>query len=150
MKKNIILILLLLSIVFIVSACDPYKNYTASGLEAKSIEIDYETENGFIGENRVELISDYDSYAAYNFKLDYSKTYFELNNLLVFSVRGCSSDEIEFVEILEKDGTIYPLFSRNKILDGQAVTDDIILMSYCVELSKETEYKIGEIIYRYN
>ncbi len=56
---------------------------------------------------------------------------------------------MEFNEILENEKKLYPLFYRKEIGSDQPITDDIIVMSYCVEISKETEYKIGEIIYRY-
>ncbi len=69
--------------------------------------------------------------------------------MIVFNVTACSSDEMEFVEILENDGQLYPLFYKKKIADGQPVTDDFIVMLYCVEISKELDYKLGEIIYRH-
>ena len=56
---------------------------------------------------------------------------------------------MEFNEILENEKKLYPLFYRKEIGSDQPITDNIIVMSYCVEISKETEYKIGEIIYRY-
>lgn len=150
-KKLLISLLLLISCIFAFSACtdDPYKDYKASGLEVKSIPFNYDEEDYKFGYNKVEIFTDYESYVAYSFKLDYTKSYFELNNLIVFNVTACSSDEMEFGEILENDGKLYPLFYRKKIADGQPVTDDFIVMPYCVEISKELEYKVGEIIYRY-
>ena len=56
---------------------------------------------------------------------------------------------MEINEILENEKKLYPLFYRKEIGSDQPITDNIIVMSYCVEISKETEYKIGEIIYRY-
>ena len=151
-KKLLIPLLLIISCMYAFSACtdDPYKNYRASGLEVKGIPFNYDDENTYtFGYNKAELITDYESFAAYNFNLDYTESYFELNNLIVFNVTACSSDEMEFGEILENDGKLYPLFYRKKIADGQPVTDDFIVMQYCVEISKELEYKVGEIIYRY-
>ena len=152
-EKKIISMLLLLSGVFTISACtndstDPYKNYTASGYEVKCIQIDYENDNCSFGYDRVELLSDYKSYAAYNFNFDYTESYFELNNLLVFVVTCRSSDGMEFIEILKKDNTIYPLFEVNEIGEDEPVTDDIIVMLYCVEIPKTTECEIGDK-YRY-
>lgn len=137
------------------SACtdDPYKNYKASGLEAKGIPFNYEDDYlapyDMFGYGKVETFTDYDSFVAYNFNLNYTKSYFELNNLIVFVASSCSFDEMEFVEILENDGKLYPMFYRKKIADGQPVTDDFIVMAYCVEISKGSEYNVGEIIYRY-
>ena len=52
-------------------------------------------------------------------------------------------------ELREKDGVLYPLFERAKIGENDPITEDIIISSYCVEISKELEYKAGEIIYNY-
>jgi len=63
---------------------------------------------------------------------------------------SCStSDQMEYVELREKDGLLYPLFQRKKIGKNDPVTDDYILLSFCVEISKEFEYNAGEIIYIY-
>ena len=97
----------------------------------------------------VELITDYETYSDYRFNLDYTKGFFENNNLLVFIVQSCSSDQMEFVELREKEGVLYPLFEREKIGENDPVTEDIIISSYCVEISKKFEYKAGEIIYNY-
>ena len=59
------------------------------------------------------------------------------------------TDKMKFVEIREKDGILYPLFERKKLGVNDPVTEDIIISSYCVEISKELEYKSGEIIYNY-
>lgn len=148
-KKLLIPLLLLISCMFAFSACtDQYKDYKAAGLEVKSIPFTYYEEVSF-GYNKVELITDYETYAAYNFNLDYNESYFELNNLIVFIVSCCSSDEMVFGEILENDGKLYPMFYRKKIGNNQPVTDDFIIIPCCVEISKETEYEIGGIIYRY-
>lgn len=56
---------------------------------------------------------------------------------------------MKFGEILENDGKLFPMFYRKKIAVDQPVTDDFIIFSYCAEISKEAEYKVGEIIYRY-
>ena len=72
-----------------------------------------------------------------------------MNDLLVFVVKCCSSDEMEFNEILENEKKLYPLFYRKEIGSDQPITDNIIVMSYFVVISKETDYKIGEIFYRY-
>ncbi len=154
-KKLLIPLLLIISCMSAFSACtdDPYKNYKASGLEAKSIPFNYEddylTPYDMFGYGKAETFTDYESFVAYDFNLDYSESYFESNNLIVFVVSCCSSDEMEFGEILENDGKLYPLFYRKKIADGQPVTEDFIVMAYCVEIAKDSEYKVGEIIFRY-
>lgn len=131
---------------------DPYKDYKASGLEAKGIPFNYDDEDTYtFGFNKVVVfkLEDYENYAAYHFNLDYTESYFELNNLIVFNVTACSSDEMEFGEILENDGKLYPLFYRKKIGNNQPTTDDFIVMAYCVEIANDSDYKVGEIIYRY-
>lgn len=149
-KKLLIPLLLLISCIFAFSACadDPYKDYKASGIEVKNIPYTYNDYTSF-GYNKIELITDYKSYTAYNFNLDYTAAYFELNNLIVFAVSCCSSDEMEFGKIVENDGILYPMFYRKKIDNDQPVTDDFIIIPCCAEISKESGYKIGEIIYRY-
>lgn len=150
-KKLLMPLLLIMSCMFTVSACtdDPYKNYRASGLEAKSIPFNYDEQDYRFGFDNVEHFNDYARYAAYGFELDYTESYFQLHDLIVFAVSCCTSDEMEFGEILERDGKLYPMFYRKKIAYGQPVTDDFIVMIYCVEVLKETQYKVGEIIYRY-
>ncbi len=95
------------------------------------------------------MITDYETYSAYQFNLNYTESFFENNNLLVFIVQSCSSDDIKFNELRERDGILYPLFEREEIGANDPVTDDIIISSYCIEISKELEYKAGEIIYNY-
>ncbi len=72
-----------------------------------------------------------------------------MNDLLVFAVSCCSSDEMEFGEILENDGKLYSMFYRKKIGNNQPTTDDFIVIPCCAEISKKTGYDLGEIIYRY-
>lgn len=148
--KSIISLLLLVSCIFAFTACtgDPYKAYKSSGLEVKSLP--YGNEEVYIfGYNKIELITDYESYADYRFNLAYTQTFFKSNNLIVFAVSCCSSDEMEFGEILENNGKLYPMFYRKKIADDQPTTDDFIIIPCYAEISKESVYKIGEIIYRY-
>lgn len=155
MKRLVTAFLLLISCIFVFSACkngavdDPYKNYKSAGLKVKSIAVDYENDDILSLCDRIELFSDHKSYAAYKFHLNYTESYFELNDLLVFAVKCCSSDEMKFGEIFENEKMLYPLFSRKEIADGQPVTDDVIVLAYCVELPKDTEYKVGKIIFRY-
>lgn len=60
-----------------------------------------------------------------------------------------SSDEMTFENILIKDNTIYPLFSRAYIAFNQSVTEDIIMVAYLAEIPKDADYKIGDILFRY-
>lgn len=150
-KKMLIPLLLFVSSIFVLSACaDKTENYKPSGLEVKEIAFNYGQDemasaNAF-NNAPVKVIKDYDNYSSYNFNLDYTKTYFEQNNLLVFVVQTCSSEETEFGELLENEGKLYPVFYREEAKDP--LTDDVIIMPYCVELPKEAEYQAGEIIYR--
>lgn len=149
MKKAVSLILAVITIVSCLTACgiDRYKDYRATDMQAKGFmqgdeELIFET-------NTVELITDYEKYSSYHFNLDYTEEFFENNNLLVFIVTSCSSDQMKYVEIRNKDGLLYPLFTRKKIGENEPVTDDFIVHSYCAEISKEFEYNAGEIIYNY-
>ena len=149
MKKALSLVLALITLLFCLSACgtDKYKDYQATNMQAKTFSTEYD--NLIFEADTVELIADYEIYSAYQFNLDYTESFFENNNLLVFIVQSCSSDQMEFVELREKEGVLYPLFEREKIGENDPVTEDIIISSYCVEISKKFEYKAGEIIYNY-
>jgi hypothetical protein len=150
MKKVASLILVLITLLSCLTACgtDRYKDYHATNMQARGfIQGD---EDLVFKTNTVELITDYEKYSSYRFNLDYTEEFFENNNLLVFIVTSCSSDQMKYVELRDKDGLLYPLFERKKIGKNEPVTDDFILQSYCVEISKEFEYKSGEIIYNYN
>ena len=150
MKKVVSLILTVVMLLSCFTACgtDKYKDYHATDMQAKEFMQDYEVLMNFKS-NTVELITDYEKYSSYRFNLDYTEEFFENNNLLVFIVTSCSSDQMKYVEIRNKDGLLYPLFERKKIGENEPVTEDFIVHSYCVEISKEFEYKAGEIIYNY-
>lgn len=145
-------VFMLLCFIPVFTGCskDPYKDFAASGLEAKAIPFDMENEkNWSFGVGKVELFTDYQAYSKYDFDLDYTEDYFDLNNLLVFVVHCCSSDQMEFGEILQAEGKLYPMFYRAELKDGEPVADDYIVLSFCVEISKSDEYGCGEIIYKY-
>lgn len=149
MKKALSLVLAQITVLFCLTACetDKYKDYHATNMETKTFTTYYD--DLIFETDTVELITDFATYSAYQFNLDYTEGFFTNNNLLVFIVQSCSSDQMEFVELREKDGVLYPLFERKKIGANDPVTEDIIISSYCVEISKELEYKAGEIIYNY-
>ena len=150
MKRSVSLILVIVMFLFCLTACgtDKYKDYYATDMQAKGFMQDDEVLINF-EPNTVELITDYEKYTSYHFNLDYTEEFFANNNLLVFIVTSCSSDQMEYVELRNKEGLLYPLFERKKIGENEPVTDDFIVHSYCVEISKEFEYKAGEIIYNY-
>ena len=150
MKKVVPLILVLITLLSCLTACgtDKYKDYHATDIQAKGFMQGDEVLMNFKS-NTVELITDYEKYISYQFNLDYTEEFFANNNLLVFIVTSCSSDQMKYVEIRNKDGLLYPLFERKKIGENEPVTEDFIVHSYCVEISKEFEYKAGEIIYNY-
>lgn len=153
MKKiinKILSVLLFSSLAVNITSCtpDPYKDYVATGLEAKKFMWNYDEKNSF-GYNRSEIFSDYQEYSVYNFDLAYTKNYFENNDLLVFVVSCCSSDEMAFQEILKDNGKLYPLFLRKEIGVNEPVTSDFIVLSYYVELAKSENYQAGEIIYEF-
>ena len=149
MKKKIALILVLITLLSCLTACgtDKYKDYHATNMQAISF-LTGDDESSF-KMNTVELITDYEKYSSYRFNLDYTEEFFENNNLLMFVVSSCSSDQMKYIELREKDGLLYPLFERKKIGKNEPVTEDFIISAHCVEISKEFEYKAGEIIYNY-
>ena len=149
MKKALSLILAVITLLSCLTACgtDKYKDYRITNIQARGFALGYG--ESMFKTNTVELITDYEKYSSYQFNLDYTEEFFENNNLLVFIVSSCSSDQMKYVELRDKDGLLYPLFERKKIGENEPVTDDYILQSYCVEISKKFEYKAGEIIYNY-
>ena len=150
MKKAVSIILAIVTLFSCLTACgiDKYKDYHATDMQTKGFMQGDEVLIIF-EPNTVELITDYEKYTSYHFNLDYTEEFFANNNLLVFIVTSCSSDQMEYVELRNKEGLLYPLFERKKIGENEPVTDDFIVHSYCVEISKEFEYKAGEIIYNY-
>ena len=135
----------------LISGCaksDPYADYQSSNVQAKTFSADFENYHLF-SYDKMELITDYETYASYQFGVNYTEEYFEDNNLLIFVVSSCSSDGMQFQELLENDGKLYPCFLRNRIGRNEPVTDDFGVYSACVELPKDSEYKAGEIIFRY-
>ena len=153
MRKSLVTFVFIffsLTAVFTGCAQDPYQDYIASGLEVKEFPFDLENEkNVSFGFEKAEILTDFQAYSAYDFSLDYTEEYFERNNLLVFVVNGCSSDQTEFSEILQKEGKLYPVFLRAEIQDGEPVTEDFIVLSFCAEIPKSEQDSVGEIIYRY-
>ena len=127
---------------------DPYADYQSTDLQAKAFSLDFENYDLF-GYDKMQIITDYETYESYQFGINYAEEYFEENNLLVFVVSSCSSDGMVFQEVLEYDGKLYPCFLRNQIGKNEPVTEDFILYSACVELPKDSEYTKGEIIFKY-
>ena len=149
MRRFLLIIMTIVCV--LLGACeqtDPYADYQSTDLQAKSFSLDFENYDLF-GYDKMQIITDYETYASYQFGINYTEEYFEENNLLVFVVSSCSSDGMVFQEILEYDGKLYPCFLRNRIGKNEPVTEDFILYSACVELPKASEYKEGEIIFKY-
>ena len=103
MKKTLSLVLALITLLFCMTACetDKYKDYNAANMEVKTFTTYYD--DLIFEVDTVELITDYQTYSNYQFNLNYTEGFFENNKLLVFIVQSCSSDQMEFVEIREKD-----------------------------------------------
>ncbi len=155
MKKKLICFLALVILCFgtFVGCADPYRGYVSSGLEVKEVTFDDDSHNTFdaynISRSGTLLVSDYDVYTAYHLDFGYTESFFNANELLIFVTVSCTSDGMEFEELLLDGSTLYPLFYRNKIGDNEPVTDDIIFSYYCVELNKANRYCVGQILYRY-
>lgn len=151
-KKFLISLLLIISCIFAFSACtdDPYKDYKASGLEPKTKVDEYSEQNFSVWnfESELKLLTSYFEYKNFDVYLDlgFTESYFELNSLLVFLRTGCSSDNIQFVDVWENDGKLYPVLERNKIGADDTVTTDIIYYVFYVEIPNSENYTIGEII----
>lgn len=127
---------------------DPYQDYQKTNFQSKTFNA-FQGDYAQFGYNKLQKFTDYADYAQYRFQLDYTEVFFENNDLLVFVVSCCTSDGMFFEEILEKDGKLYPCFSRNTIEKNQPVTSDFILLSHYLELPKSENYQAGEIVYRY-
>ena len=153
MKKYlriITLMLLVCSLSVIFSACteDPYKDYAASGLEPKT-RSDFSEEWEFAkwhSDTELNLLTSYSDYKDFDIELGYTEAYFEHNFLLIFLRTGCSSDNLQFVEVLENDSKLFPVLERNYIGPNDPVTEDIIYYVFYVEVPGDGNYTIGEVI----
>lgn len=151
-KKLLISLLLLISCMFAFTACtgDPYKDYKTSGFEPKTKIGEYSEQNFSVWntENELKLLTSYSEYASLDvwLNLGYTKAYFELNSLMIFLKTGCSSDNIQFVKVLENEGKLYPVLESNEIGADDPVTEDIIYYVFYVEIPNSGNYTVGEII----
>lgn len=131
-----------------------YKDYASSNLVAKAIPLNHDDDNGGYGYpslwNKVYIISTYEFFEEYKFKLAYTKEFFEEKELMVFSVTCCSSDDMKFKDVLLKEGKLYPIYTRRRIGKDEFVTEDFIVLPYCVELEKSDSYQAGEILFEYH
>ena len=151
-SKIICLVLLVCSIGVVFSACvdDPYKDYVSSQLVPKTTLVAYSEQN-FVkwnSDTKLKLLTSYTDYKNFGVDLGYTKGYFELNSLLIFLQSTCSSENHQFVDILEKDGKLYPVVEHNNIGPNDPVTDDIIYYAFYAEVSNSDNYKIGEVIFK--
>ena len=129
---------------------DPYKDYSSSGIITAPVPyVHPEEDASAFGYDRAELFTDYESFAAEELPIACTEDDFEHDDLLVFTVHCCSSDEMEFGQILISEGKLYPLFYRNYIPDGAPVTDDFIVLAYYSLVPKIRGYTLGEVIFRY-
>ena len=136
--------------VFIVACADPYAGYNSLGISQSGNvqppdEDDYEIFSPYDG-----VVSTVDELKEKCGKqLSYSQEFFEENSLVIVLIAGCSSYGIEFVDVLVKDGNLYPVLERNYIYPGQPVTEDYIQHIFYSEIPKSANYEYGEIITRY-
>ena len=152
-SKIIVLILLVCGILVLSTACteDPYKDYISSGLVPKTstdaiLREDDEYLTRWNYDTELHLLTSYSEYEDFDVDLGYTEGYFELNSLLVFLRTGCSSVNLKFVGILEKDGRLCPVLERNYIGPEDPVTDDIIYYTFYVEVPDSGNYTVGEVI----
>ena len=153
MKKFFIsIIFAVISFTLFIAACsDPYADYTSLGIKSESgslqppDEDDYEVFSPYEG-----IVSTVDELKEKCGKrLSYSQEFFEENSLVIVLIAGCYSYGIEFVDVLENDGKLYPVLERNYIAPSQPVTDDYIQHIFYSEIPKSANYEYGEIITRY-
>ena len=154
-SKIITMLLLVCGIAVIFSACteDAYKNYVSSGLEPKTKHDVLAWANGELlakwhSEPDLKLLTSYSDYEDYGVNLGYTAEYFDLNSLLVFLKTGCSSDNLQYVDVLENDGKLYPVVEINPYGKNDPKTEDIIYYVYYTEIPVSGNYSIGEVITR--
>lgn len=152
LSKILILLILVCSIASIFSACakDPYEGYVSSGLEPKTKKVDYSEQN-FEKWNidfELRLLTSFADYEKFEVDLGYTEGYFEFNSLLILLRTTCSSENHQFVDVLEKDGKLCPVLEHNYIGPNDPVTDDIIYLIFYVEVPNSENYTAGEIIYK--
>ena len=149
-SKLIYLLFVVCCIAVLFTSCteDPYKDYVATGLQPKTIDVGY-SEDVYVKwmtDTQLTLLTTYSEYKNYDVDWGYSQGYFENNSLLVFLRTGCSTDNLQFVEVLEKDGKLYPVVEINPYGPNDPSTDDIILYVFYVEISSGANYSVGETI----
>ena len=130
---------------------DKYSGYVSSGLEPKT-KIDNSEERDsdkWYSDMELHLFTTYSEYYEFDIDLGYTEAYFELNSLLIFLREDNSSDNVKFVEILEKDGKLCPVLERNSIGVDEPVTADIILYVFYAEIPNSRNYTVGEVINKY-
>ncbi len=154
LSKVFALLILACSLMVIFASCaeNPYKDYISSGLQAKAISLGFDENESLVlslPKEQAKIFVDYESYAACDFPLDYAETFFEENNLLVFTTIASSSDEMKFLDILTYEGELYPCYSRVKLGPNDAIAEDILFFPYCAEFAKSDDLKLGEVIYQY-
>ena len=153
MKKFFISIILavIAFVVFIAACSDPYVGYNSLGINSQSGNSQPPDEDDYKGFSPYEgIVSTVDELKEKCGKqLSYSQEFFEENSLVIVLIVGGSSYGIEFVDVLEKDGKLYPVLERNYIYNGQGVNDDYIQHIFYSEIPKSANYEYGEIITRY-
>ena len=150
-SRIISLFLLVCCLFMIFAACieDPYKDYVASGLEPKTMRIDYSEKiyTKWNSNTKLNYLTSYTDYENFDIDLGYTKAYFELNSLLIILQTTCSSENHQFIEIVEKDGKLYPVVEHNYIGPDDPITEDIIFYVFYAEIPN-SGYTIGELILR--
>lgn len=145
-------LLFVCSFAVISAACteDPYKDYVSSELEPKTKigGLSEEDERWYASEKKVEVFTSYADYMDFGADLGYTEAYFENNRLLLFLRTGCSTDNLQFVDILEKDGVLCPVLEINPYREGDPASDDIIFYIFYSEIPTTGNYSIGEVITR--
>lgn len=152
--KNILTVFLLCFFAFGIKTCgaDPrslqrldYPIVDAMPIAVESDE-DFRLWGGF---TEAKIFKEYSDFAKYGFPLDYNEDYFEDYDLLIFSAKTCSSENMQFHRILNDGEKLSPVYIKDKIGDGEPLTDDIIYLPYYAELKKSDNYYLGEVIFNY-
>ena len=133
---------------FLCAGCSKvYVGYAKSEFEPKThINSGYGKDYNRWISNDVNLVNSYADYLEYEIDLGYTEDYFLESQLLILLKKGCSTDNLEFSKVLEKDSVLYPVVKINPYYEGDYATMDIIFYVFYAEIPASTNYSVGEVI----
>ncbi|MDE5855505.1 MAG: hypothetical protein K2H06_00495 [Anaeroplasmataceae bacterium] len=131
---------------------EPFKDYVSTNIVTEWI--DFEDADKYVhfdsfSETKTDIISTYEDFKKYDFAFELEEGLFETKEVFIFSATYCSTDRMGFIEILLKEGKLYPLYKRKKIGRNEPRTDDFRISAHYVLLDKEDHYEAGNILFDY-